>query len=50
MAHTYTCHDCGARFATDSPVDVREEAYQGPLYDPEDVPCPQCGSDRTTDV
>jgi len=42
----YRCEVCGWVFESKQAVDEREEAYQGRLYEPPTIYCPECGSDE----
>ena len=44
----YRCEECQHQFEAQQRVDEREEAYQGRLYEPDTIYCPECGSDTVS--
>ena len=46
---TYICDECRHQFEARREIDSREETYQGNLYEPDTIYCPECGSDTVTE-
>ena len=48
LLRDFVCDVCGLEFQAEQVTNEREDAYQGPLYEPAPIFCPECGSDTVT--